>query len=201
MDDSLGQGLIQAARNGAREALGHALEACRFPLLFAARQGLPRKLQVKVAPSDLVQQTLLEAHRDFARFHGQTQAELLAWLRQLLRNNLLDVSRQFFQTEKRSLCQEVSLGAGSSSACPADRVAAAQQSPSAQLILREEAQRVERALDRLPEDYRQVVVLRSREELPFAEIGPKMGRSADAARKLWAAAIERLQDEMERLDG
>jgi RNA polymerase sigma-70 factor (ECF subfamily) len=201
MDDRLERRLIQAARNGAPESLGQALEACRFPLLFAANQGLPRKLQVKVAPSDLVQETFLEARRDFSRFHGETQAELLAWLRQLLRNNLLDASRKFCQTDKRGLSQEVPLGTGSSAGCLAGQVAAEQESPSAQAVLREEAELVERALKCLPDDYRQVVVLRSREERPFAEIGQKMGRSADAARKLWAAAIERLQDEMERRDG
>ena len=74
----------------------------------------------------------------------------------------------------------------------------ASPSPSAEASAREQAEALQRALARLPEDYRRVVVLRYREERSFAEIGMLMDRSADAARKLWARAMERLREEWTR---
>jgi RNA polymerase sigma-70 factor (ECF subfamily) len=53
------------------------------------------------------------------------------------------------------------------------------------------------ALDRLPEDYRQVLLLRHQEELPFEEIARVMGRSPNAVQKLWARAVERMQQELD----
>ncbi len=65
---------------------------------------------------------------------------------------------------------------------------------------REEADRVDAALARLPEDHRRVIELRNREGRPFGEIGDILGRSADAARMLWFRAVERLQRELAETD-
>ena len=59
------------------------------------------------------------------------------------------------------------------------------ESPSAVASMREEAQRVQRALDLLPNDYRQVIVLRTLEHQPSPEVAQIVGRSEDAVRKLW----------------
>src|SRR5437764_3357307 len=92
---------LPAARCGSREALGRALDACRRYLLLVADKELDAELQAKGGASDLVQQTFLEAQRDFARFHGDSEAELLAWLRRLLLNNLADFRRLYRGTGKR----------------------------------------------------------------------------------------------------
>src|SRR5215472_17901427 len=97
------------ARGGSREALGEALQACRDYLLLVANKELDPGLQAKGGASDLVQQTFLEAQRDFDQFHGNSEAELLAWLRHLLMNNLADFSRSFRQTAKRGIEREMSL--------------------------------------------------------------------------------------------
>src|ERR1700730_12825101 len=75
---------LPAARSGSLEALGRVLEACRDYLLLVANKELDPKLQAKGGASDLVQQTFLEAQRDFARFRGDSEDELLAWMRHLL---------------------------------------------------------------------------------------------------------------------
>jgi DNA-directed RNA polymerase specialized sigma24 family protein len=62
----------------------------------------------------------------------------------------------------------------------------------------EQAEALEQALAGLPKDYRQVILLRYQEEHTFEEIGRLMNRSADAARKLWLRAVERLQQEMDK---
>jgi RNA polymerase sigma-70 factor (ECF subfamily) len=73
--------------------------------------------------------------------------------------------------------------------------------PGARAVAHEEAAAVEAALARLPEDYRRVIELRSRESRPFGEIGQVLGRSTDAARMLWFRAIEKLQQELRGRDG
>src|SRR6478672_14289 len=84
---------IEAARNGNGSALGPVLEICRNYLLLTANQELEPDLQAKVAPSDVVQKTYLEAFRDFRQFRGRTEAELLGWLRGILKHNLANVRR------------------------------------------------------------------------------------------------------------
>src|SRR3954471_4459865 len=85
--------LIEQARNGDVRALGRLLEAARPTLERLARRELGERLAGRVDPSDLVQQTYLEAHRAFAQFRGMSAAELAGWLRRALVNNLAEAIR------------------------------------------------------------------------------------------------------------
>jgi RNA polymerase sigma-70 factor, ECF subfamily len=189
-----------AARAGSRAALGEALEACRAYLLKIAEQDLDPALRPKGGASDLVQQTFLEAQRDFARFTGGSEQELLAWLRQLLRNNLANFARDYRQTGKRRIDREVALDTPDSSGGPAGQVPADTTSPSGHAAADEQAEMVRRTLERLPEDYRRVLTLRYQEGRSFDEIAQLLGRSSNAARKLWARAVERLEEELPKGD-
>jgi RNA polymerase sigma-70 factor (ECF subfamily) len=186
-----------AARAGSGPAVGDLLEACRGYLLLIAQRELAPHLRAKGGASDLVQQTMLDACRDFGQFHGDSEADLLAWLRRLLINNLKDFARHYLETAKRQLGREVSLHAGGSGEQGGLEVIAPLASPSGEAMSREQAQAVQRALQRLPEDYRQIIVWRLQEDRPFQEIGRLLGRSPNAARKLWARAVERLEQELE----
>ena len=188
---------LPAARHGSREALGHVLEACRDYLLLVANKELDPDLQAKGGASDLVQQTFLEAQRDFARFHGESEAELLAWLRRLLLNNLGDFTRRYRDTGKRAAGREVPLQTGSSVSPPSGGLAAETPSPSGQAMAHDQDEALQRALERLPEDYRRVLVWRYQEEKSFEEIGQLLQRTPNAARKLWLRAVERLRQELE----
>jgi RNA polymerase sigma-70 factor (ECF subfamily) len=188
---------LAAARAGSTEALGWALEACRRYLLLVAQKQLDPDLQAKGSGSDLVQETFLEAQRDFAQFQGTTEAELLAWLRQVLLNNLGHFTRRFRATGKREVGREVGLGGDGSAAGPEAALAGSDLSPSGLAMEREQAQALQQALSRLPEDYGRVLTLRFQEGRSFEEIGRLLGRSPDAARKLWARALERLRQEWE----
>ena len=190
---------LPAARAGSREALGKLLESARRYLVSIARQELDADLRTKNSPSDLVQETFVEAQRAFGQFQGDTEGELLAWLRQLLLHRVGKVRRSFRDTQKRRLAREVALGGDSSSDGPAGALAAVNvPSPSGAAMEREQDQALQAALGRLPDDYRRVITLRYEEELPFEEIGRLLDRSPDAARKLWARAVERLHEELER---
>jgi RNA polymerase sigma-70 factor (ECF subfamily) len=186
---------LAAARAGSQEALGAALEACRAYLLLIARQELDPMLRAKGGASDLVQETFLEAQRDFAQFQGTAEEELKAWLRRLLLNNLANFVRRYRQTAKRQAECEVSLEATASSAQGAGRLADEGPSPSDKALARERDEVVHRALDRLPEDYRLVLLLRYEDGCSFEEIAAQLGRSPNASQKLFARALERLQQE------
>ncbi len=175
---------IAAARQGCEEALNRLFRECRSYLLMVANQVLPAELRAKTGPSDVVQETFLQVKKNFDRFQGSSESELLAWLRGVLLNNVHDVSRHFLGTEMRQVRREVSLNHGLSDAdlgCVVDVVV---PSPGSQLVADEEAARLNAALGRLSGDYRRVIVLRNWEERSFAEIGEAFGRSAEAARKL-----------------
>lgn len=189
--------LLTAAQAGSKEALAQLLEACQSYLLFIASQELDPALRAKGGASDLVQETMLDAYKDFARFQGG-QEELLAWLRQLLRNNLVNFARRYRDTGKRRISVEVPLEGDGSSAPGVQTLIGSSSTPSAKAMANEQVQAIEKALECLPEDYRQVILLRYREELAFEEIGRVMARSANAVEKLWLRAIERLRQELEK---
>jgi RNA polymerase sigma-70 factor (ECF subfamily) len=187
---------LAAAQAGSSEALGQVLEACRGYLLLIAQQELDPALQAKGGASDLVQQTFLEAQRDFAQFQGTTHEALMAWTRRLLLNNLANFRRDY-QRDKRRATREVALPGGDSSCRPEGGLPAGTPTPSVEAMRDEQRQALDRAVERLPEDYRRVIQLRYREERSFEDIAAAMQRSPNAVRKLWARAIERLQQELE----
>jgi RNA polymerase sigma-70 factor, ECF subfamily len=188
---------LSAARSGSREALGQALDACRQYLLIVARRELDPELQAKGSASDLVQETFLEAQRDFNQFQGDSAEELKAWLRQLLLHNLANFARSYRGTAKRDVHREVAADAAGSSRRGAGALKADIPSPSGFAVKYEQAQCLLRALEELPEDYRQVVLLRYQDQRPFEEIGRLMNRSGNAVRILWSRAVRRLRQKME----
>jgi RNA polymerase sigma-70 factor (ECF subfamily) len=187
-DDSLA-----AARAGSAEALGQALEANRDYLLLIAGRELDPDLRAKGGASDLVQETFLEAQRDFTHFHGDSPDELRAWLRRLLLNNVANFTRHYRGTAKRQAGREVAIEAGNPSEERGAGLAADVPTPSVQAAANEQAEALQAAMARLPEDYRLVLTLRHQEHLSFEEIGGRMQRTANAARLLWLRAVDSLQ--------
>jgi RNA polymerase sigma-70 factor (ECF subfamily) len=183
---------IEAARQGAPDALGQVLEYCRPYLLAVANEQLEPDLQAKAGASDLVQDTFVEAHRDFAAFRGRSEEQLLIWLRQILLHNLANVRRHYRATEKRQVQREVSIDRAPEGELLGGLVDEG-SSPSAQARAREQDAALERALEQLPESYRQVIQWRSLERCSFEVIGQRLSCSAGAARKLWTRAIDKLQ--------
>ena len=100
---------IALAQQGNREALGEIFERLRAYLRVRAREQLDRQLQVKVSPSDIVQETLLEAHRGFASFRGGTRAELVLWVQGILNHRVQTAYRRYRGTSKRNIARETGL--------------------------------------------------------------------------------------------
>ena len=178
---------LAAARNGAAVRIGELLETCRPYLLAIALAELPTELHGKLGASDIVQETLVRGMQGFGEFQGRSSEELARWLRKILLNHLANEVKRY-RTEKRQVDRER----------PADsKLADARQpSPSGAALSREEWDRLASAIARLPEEMQRVIHWRHRDNLSFAEIGERLGKSEDAAGKVWAKALERLQREL-----
>jgi RNA polymerase sigma-70 factor (ECF subfamily) len=187
--------LIELARAGDPAALGRLLESYRQYLTLLAGLQLGRAIRVKAGVSDVVQDTFLEAHRDFPEFRGTSGKELCAWLRQMLARNLANLVRHYAGTRRRDVRLEQGLAAElDRSAERLERTLPARgETPSAAAARAEAGLVLAAALARLPPDYREVLVLRNLEELSFAEVALRMDRSVDSVKKLWARGLAQLK--------
>jgi RNA polymerase sigma-70 factor (ECF subfamily) len=187
--------LLALARSGDRLALGDLLEQYRGYLSLLARVQIGRRLQGKVDAADLVQDAFLEAHQNWERFRGTTEAELLQWLRRILAAGVADLMRRYLGSQCRDVRLERDLAAelDRSSHDMDGGLLAKQDSPSKQVAQREQGVLLADALGLLPEDYREVLILRHLEGLSFPAVAQRMERSLDSVKKLWTRALDRLR--------
>lgn len=198
VDDKTGVAdLLVRARSGDEEALNRLFALCRNYLALVARTQVEGRLRAKVDASDVVQQTLLEAHRDFARFHGQTEGEWLAWLRRILAHNSADFIRRFHGTDKRRAGREVALGHPADSSVPGLELSDGGETPSQEILRKERELQLADAIARLSADHQEVIILRNLHGLPFDEVARRLGRSRPAAQMLWLRAMRKLQQLLE----
>ena len=171
------------------------LDRFRAYLHLLARLSLASRLRGKVDPSDVVQQTLLQAHEHLGQFRGQSDAELAAWLRRILANHLAKLIRDFGRA-RRDVAAERSLEAelGVSSVRLRDWVAAGESSPSARAARDEDAVRLADALAELPEPQRDALVLQHWQGLSLAEIGHRLDRTPAAVAGLIKRGVRRLRE-------
>ena len=192
------EGLLRRAKAGDREALGLLLELYRNYLELLARMQIGRRLRGKVDAADLIQETYLAAYRDFGRFRGKTEPELLSWLRQILAYNLSDMVRRYCGAQRRDIRLERRLGEEleQSSRTLEGGLVACASSPSQRAVRREQAVLLADALRTLPADYSEVLFLHYLQGLTFPEVSRRMGRTLDSVKKLWVRALARLRQNM-----
>ena len=188
------EALLALARAGDRTALGKLLELYRNYLALLARLEIGRRLQGKVDPADLVQEAFLKAHASFSQFRGVTEKELVGWLRKILASKLADLLRHYGARGRDvRLERNLAVELDRSSRFLDQALIARSVSPSHQAVRGEQAVLLADALHRLPEAYREVLVLHHLEELSFPEVARRMGRTVDSVEKLWARALARLR--------
>jgi RNA polymerase sigma-70 factor (ECF subfamily) len=172
-----------------------ALDRYRDYLVMLARTQLDPRLRNKLDPSDVVQQTLLQAHEKWDQLRGRSEGEMAAWLRQILARNLIDAVRGFARA-KREVFRERSVEAAiDRSSCRLEVwLAAEQSSPSQQAQRHEQAVQLAGALGRLPEAQREAMVLQKWQGWSLAEIGQYMGRSPAAVAGLLKRGLKRLRE-------
>jgi RNA polymerase sigma-70 factor (ECF subfamily) len=187
--------LIEEARRATPGSVDRLLESYRNYLRLLARTGIDSSLRGKADPSDLVQETMLKAHQHFDQFNGQTEAELIAWLRRILARNLADLVRRFKAAGARAVRREQSLDdlVGATSRAFLQLVAPDGHSPSQSAQRRETSIILADALAELAADHREVVVLRTLEGRDWDDVARAMGRTPGAVRLLWARALKKLR--------
>ena len=171
------------------------LERYRAYLRLLAQLNLDPRLRAKLDASDIVQQTMLQAHQAREQFRGNTDAERIAWLRRILTRNLehatLDLCR-----DKRDVQRECSLDAAvdASSSRLEAWLAADQSSPSQHVMREEQVVRLANALATLPDAQREALVLHYCEGLPLAEVAGRMGRTTASVAGLLKRGLKRLRE-------
>jgi RNA polymerase sigma-70 factor (ECF subfamily) len=160
-------------------------------LLLLARLQVGQPLRQKVDPSDLVQETLLKAHAKRDQFHGQTPAELVAWLRVILANTLAETARRFSGPQRNlELEQALELTSVRLEECLADLGPA----PDRLAERNEQLVRLADGLAGLPEDQRRVVELKYLQGLSVPEICRLLGRSPASVIGLLRRGLVRLRE-------
>lgn len=164
-------------------------------LRLMARLQLDDQWNRKFDASDIVQQTLLEAWKGESAFRGNSSSERIAWLRTILGRVIGRETRKYQGTQMRDPSKELSFphSLDQSSIMLGNLLAADTNTPSAHADNREQQIIIADALESLPADYRDVVVLRNLRGMSHAEIALKLDRSEAATRMLWLRALKELQ--------
>ena len=181
--------LLREARAGSPEAVEQLYERTAPRLLAFIRLRLGRTLRARLESRDILQATLLRSFERLGQLEADDPAALMAWLMRIAENEIRDRA-DYFQRQRRDPAREVPIDE------TREAVAAAVRSVTSRLVLDEETARLERAIEALGDDYREVILLRKFEELSFKEIAARLGRSDDACRMLLARAMAALTIEM-----
>lgn len=192
--------LISRARQGSDGAKGSLFSLYRDYLHLLAEMQISQRLQGKLGASDVVQEAFLRIRNGFDTFRGNSEAELVVWLRRILACTIVDQVRRFEGTAKRAVWREQACceDLDRSSCLMQQAIASPISSPSHKAARREEAVLVADALQRMPSHYRQIIIQRNFWDKSFPEIARDMQRSVTGIKKLWTRALLRLQEELQR---
>ncbi len=170
------------------------VEPFRSYLKVLADLQIGQRLRRKVDASDIVQRTMLKAHRSLGELRDHRPEVVIAWLREILTHELADTFR-YYQRDRRDIGLECGLKEGvDRSACQLESwLAADHTSPSDAAARNEETLRLADALLQLPDDQREVVVLKHLQGLPLGEIATKTGRTTASVAGLLRRGLARLR--------
>jgi RNA polymerase sigma-70 factor (ECF subfamily) len=187
--------LLATARRGHADALGQLLDQYRGYLRLLAEHHLRDNPLAANSASDAVQDVFAKAHANFDQFRGECEAELTGWLRRILATCLVNVARRQYGRghHRHAQFQRLSERLDASSESLAAGLFATDSTPEQRAIRRERSVLFANAFERLPEHYRQVLLLRHFDELSFPEVAERMNRSVDSVQKLWARALDSLR--------
>jgi RNA polymerase sigma-70 factor (ECF subfamily) len=188
--------LLRAAEHGDGTARQHLLARHRSRLRQMVAVHLDRRLAARIDPSDVVQETFIDAALNLSDYLRERPLPFYPWLRQLAWQRLERLHRDHIQRHRRSVLREE----GQSLLLPdpsADALAnvlkASGTSPSRHLIRNEMGRRVQEALNQLSPNDRELLVMRHLEEMSAAEIGAVLGIGAGAVRTRHVRALARLR--------
>jgi RNA polymerase sigma-70 factor (ECF subfamily) len=156
------------------------------------------RLRGQLDPSDVAQETLLRAHAGLDQFRGTTEAEMAAWLRRILANALQDAARRVTRQEER-LGRPLEAALEDSSARLEGWLADGNPSPGQQAVRNEQLLQLAAALEQLPDDQREAVILRHLQEFSLPEITKIMSKSRAAVAGLLFRGLRTLREQLHEL--
>ncbi len=176
--------LLEQARAGSPEALNRLYERCAGRLLGFIRLRLGRDLRSRLESRDILQATLLKSLEHVSELKADETRSVMAWLARIAEHEIRDCA-DFHHRQRRDAAREAPLDDDAP-------LPALTRSALSRVILDEQAERLEEALESLSPAHREVILLRKFEELSFAEIAQRTGKSEDACRMLLARAMTAL---------
>jgi RNA polymerase sigma-70 factor (ECF subfamily) len=194
MNDALWAERIAAALAGDEHAWSAVIDKLRPFLRRLAARELPLRLQSRVDPSDIVQESLLEAWDARATFLGSSEPQLKAWLCSILQHNVQDLIRRHVKAGKRAVGEERSLDELRSSGPRQPKAIVADElSPRARLIRRESLDRLAGSLENLPSRQREAVQLWYFERCSLAQLAGRLKLTENAAAQLLHRAVTKIR--------
>jgi RNA polymerase sigma-70 factor (ECF subfamily) len=189
--------LLDRARAGDRRAENQLLLRNRHRLRTMVRLRLDPRVAARIDPSDVVQETLLEAHRRLADYLQRPPVPFYSWLRQIAWDKLVNLQQQHLETKRRSIRRETKPPAAvlsdDSIAVLAKRLPSLDAGPHQRLVRAEQRVRVREALQQIAEPDRELLTLRYMEELSIEEIGSVLGLKESAVKMRHLRALQRLR--------
>lgn len=189
--------LITKAQAGSREALDELFARYSSRILAIVRLRLGPALRSNLESVDVAQSVLLDAFKGLDKFRGGSEGAFLHWLGRMAENKIRDKVDYFRAAKRKPPVPVVSMsepGGQTDSMSGAIDLVSSGQTPSQKIAMHEDLRRLETALAKLPEDYREVIIMAQYEGLSFLEIAEHVGRSPDACRMLLVRALARLTE-------
>jgi RNA polymerase sigma-70 factor (ECF subfamily) len=195
-DGSSVDGLLSEAVTGDRSAISRLLERYRTRLKHLVAARLDRRLAVRVDPSDVVQEALIDADRRLPEYLQDRAVGFFPWLWQLAVQRLVTSRRVHVEADKRSVRRELAHH-GLSAERLFGGIIQSDTSPSEHVIREEDRARARVAIAALAESDRTILDLRYIQGLPFAEIAGRLGIGIGAVKMRHLRAIERARAAIE----
>ncbi len=196
-DSEQTQQLLQTARTGDESAVNVLMNRHRDSLRQMVQMRLDKAIAARLDASDVVQDVLLEANRRFQEYLASPAMPFHLWLRQLAKDQIIDMHRRHRVAARRSVDREQALNAAFADQSSMDLAAQLKDhelTPAAATIRKELERRFMAALEELDEDDREIMLMRHQEHLSNSEVAAALGLSQPAAGMRYLRAVRRLRD-------
>ena len=194
MENHKTQHLVALAKEGDEAAFNRLCSVYSERVRQLIRLRFDPKLRPKLDSVDVVQDAIMLALDGLEGFTYRSEGDFLRWLSKIAENKLRDI-QDHFHAEKRDVHREIPFRQERSSTeggCIGAAGPIGNTTPSAILCKKEALDRLEKALDALKPEYKEVIVLKKIEGLSHAEIAQRLGKNAGAVRMLLARALAAL---------
>jgi len=185
--------LLAGANDGDRQAVDQLMDRHRDSLHRMVRCRLNRGVAARIDASDIVQEVLLTASRRLAEYLQNPRMPFHAWLRHIARDRLADAYRRQLADKRNVAREQATINADQSSLDPIAQIRDSELTPAATLLRKEFSARFFQALEQLPADSREIILMRHAEQLSNSEAAEILGLSEPAAGMRYLRALRQLK--------